>query len=134
MEPTLLYGFAADALLFIPLLFVVFIIAGLLLTFAGKLFAWPWVRNPWFRFLHLIGIGVVVIQSWLGVLCPLTHWESALRAIAGEDGYDGSFISHWMATLLYYHAPEWVFIVAYTLFGSLVALAWLWVRPRPFNP
>ena len=133
MESKILYLFAADAILFTHVLFVAFVIVGLLLIFAGKLFSWFWVRDPWFRTAHLIGIGVVVLQSWLGVICPLTTWEMALRTEAGNAVYGGSFISHWLETLLYYQAPEWVFMVCYTLFGSLVVASWFWVRPRPFT-
>ena len=63
---------------------------------------------------------------------PLT-WEMALRTAAGDAVYGGSFISHWLESLLYYHAPKWVFMVCYTLFGSLVVVSWFWVRPRPFT-
>jgi hypothetical protein len=81
---------------------------------------------------HLLGIGIVVIQSWLGIICPLTIWEMNLRAKAGETIYDGSFITHWLNQLLFFQAPAWVFVVCYTVFGSLVLLSWLWVRPRKF--
>lgn len=124
---------AADALLFLHTLFVVFVVFGLLSIFAGKTFSWAWVRNPWFRFAHLAAIGVVVLQSWLGVICPLTRWEMALRAKAGDSVYPGSFMAHWLEMLLYYQAPEWVFVVGYTLFGALVAASWYWVRPRAFR-
>jgi hypothetical protein len=73
---------------------------------------------------------VVVVQSWLGVICPLTTFEMALRTRAGEAGYPGSFIAHWVETILYYQAPPWVFMVCYTAFGALVIASWFWVRPR----
>ena len=133
MESRVLYLLAADGILFTHVLFVAFVIFGLLLTLAGKLFSWTWVRNPWFRLAHSIAIGVVVLQSWLGVICPLTTWEMALRERAGEAVYAGTFISHWLETILYYHASEWVFISCYTVFGLLVLASWFWVRPRPFN-
>ncbi len=133
MDSKDLYLIAADAILFTHVLFVAFNIFGLLLIFAGKLFAWPWVRNPWFRLAHLIGIGAVVLLSWLGDICPLTTWEMAFRSKAGDTVYTGSFISHWPETLLYYQAPAWVFIVGYSVFGLLVAVAWFWVRPLPFT-
>ena len=132
MESRILYLLAADAILFTHVLFVAFVIFGLLLIFAGKLFSWSWVRNPWFRLAHLITIGVVVLQSWLGVICPLTTLEMALREKAGDAVYAGAFISHWLETILYYQASEWVFIICYTVFGSLVLASWFWVRPRPF--
>ena len=133
MESKTLYLLVADVLLFTHVLFVVFVILGLLLIIAGKFLSWPWVKNPWFRLAHLVGIVVVALQSWLGVICPLTNWEMALRAKVGGTTYPGSFISHWLSTLLYYQAPDWVFVVSYTAFGSLVLASWFWVRPRPFG-
>jgi len=133
MESKVIYLFLADSILVIHMLFVLFIFFGLLLIFAGKLFMWPWVRNPWFRLAHFIGIAVVVLQSWLGVICPLTTWEMALRSKAGNTVYAGSFISHWLTELLYYQAPEWVFVVCYTVFGVLVGASWFWVHPRSFT-
>ena len=96
MESQALYSLVADALLVTHALFVVFVVLGLILIFVGKLLAWRWVRNPWFRVIHLLGIGVVVLQSWCGVICPLTIWEMDLRLKAGETIYRDSFITHWL--------------------------------------
>ncbi len=125
------YGLAADVILVIHAAVVLFIVLGLVLILAGRLAGWRWVRNPWFRLFHLAAILVVVVQSWLGVICPLTSWEMALRTKAGETVYDGSFISYWLHQLIYYQAPPWVFMVGYTLFGSLVLCSWYLVKPRP---
>ncbi|MEC7378258.1 MAG: DUF2784 domain-containing protein [Pseudomonadota bacterium] len=119
----------ADALLVFHTLLVAFVILGLLATFVGHCRGWQWVRNVWFRLAHLLVIGVVVLQAWLGVICPLTSWEMALRAKAGQAGYEGSFIQHWLQSILYYSAPDWVFILAYTVFGALVLASWFVVRP-----
>ena len=130
MDTNHFYLIAADATLFIHVLFVGFVILGLILVFAGKLFSWSWVRNRRFRIAHLVAIGIVVLQSWFSVICPLTLWEMNLRSKAGGTTYPGSFVAHWLETLLYYRAPEWIFIPAYTLFGALVVVSWYWVRPR----
>lgn len=124
---------AADALLITHVLFVAFVVLGLVLILIGKPLAWTWVRNPWFRIAHLVAIAVVAIQSWVGVVCPLTTWEMAFRERAGDVTYAGTFISHWLETLLYYQAPAWVFIVCYTAFATVVVVSWYWVRPRPFR-
>jgi hypothetical protein len=124
------YAVAADAILAIHGLFVVFVVLGLFLIYLGKLLCWQWVRNPWFRMTHLLGISVVVIQSWFGIICPLTTWEMALRSRAGEVIYAGSFVANWVSELLYVQAPPWVFVVCYTIFGALVLYSWFLVRPR----
>lgn len=132
MEAQALYAVAADAVLVTHVLFVGFVVLGLILVFAGKFLRWQWVRNPWFRIVHGLAIGVVVLQSWFGVICPLTIWEMQLRSKSGQAGYDGSFIAHWLNQLLYYQAPAWVFVVCYTVFAGLVVASWFWVRPRAF--
>ena len=132
MKSEVLYLAVADAILVIHVLFVVFVIISLVLIFMGKFLSWSWVRNTWFRLAHLLGIAVVVLQSWLGVICPLTDWEMALRTKAGDSVYAVSFISYWLETLLYYQAPSWVFVACYSVFGFLVVVSWFWVRQRPF--
>lgn len=124
------YLLAADAVLLLHVLFVVFVIVGLILILAGKLLSWAWVRNWWFRVIHLAAIGVVVLQSWLGVICPLTKLEMYLRGKAGDTTYAGSFVAHWLESILYYQAPAWVFAACYTAFAAIVVLSWVWVRPH----
>lgn len=127
------YLYAADAILILHVLFVAFVVLGLAAIFIGRAKCWPWVRNPWFRMIHLLGIGYVVIQSWFGIMCPLTVWEKALRAKAGAVVYTGDFIEHWLSKLLFFEAPLWVFATVYTLFGAAVLGSWFWVRPRAFG-
>lgn len=124
----------ADLVLLIHFAYVLFVVAGLVLILAGGVLGWRWVRNPWFRAAHLAAIGFVVIEAWLGAMCPLTTLEAGLRVRAGESPYAPSgFIAHWVQRLLFWDAPAWVFTTLYTLFGALVAASWGWVRPRPFR-
>lgn len=127
------YLLAADMLLFGHALFVAFVVLGLALILVGKFVDWTWVRNPYFRAAHLAAIGIVVVQSWIGVSCPLTLWEMALRERAGDAAYSTSFVSHWLESLLYYQAPAWVFTICYSCFAAIVIASWIWIRPRPFG-
>ena len=104
-------------------------VLGLVLVLLGKLRGWGWVHNGWFRYLHLGAIGIVVLQAWLGLPCPLTIWENHFRARAGDLVYSGDFIAHWMSELIYYQAPDWVFLAAYSVFGLCTLLSLAWVRP-----
>lgn len=56
----------ADLVLITHVAFVAFVLVGLLLILLGGMLGWGWVRNPWFRSLHLAGIGLVVVQVWFG--------------------------------------------------------------------
>jgi hypothetical protein len=116
--------FLADVVLVLHLAVVLFIVGGLVFVIVGNLRDWAWVNAWWFRIAHVAAIGVVVVQGWLGRVCPLTTLESSLRQRAGESGYRGSFVEHWVQQVLYYEAPPWAFALAYTCFGLLVAAAW----------
>jgi hypothetical protein len=133
MDTDARYRIAADVVLLLHASFVLFVVLGLVLILAGRFGGWAWIRNPWFRVVHLLAIGFVVIQSWFGLICPLTTLEMSLRARAGLATYPGAFIAHWLETLLYYQAPAWVFALFYTIFGGLVVVSWFWVRPRQFT-
>lgn len=128
-----LYRVAADLVLYLHVGFVIFVVAGLLLIVVGRFAGWRWVRNGWFRLAHLAAIGIVVLQAWLGMLCPLTILEMWLRERAGDAVYPGSFIAHWVEQILYYDAPAWAFMLSYTAFGLLVLASWIWIRPRPIG-
>lgn len=124
------YQLLADVVLVLHFGVVVFIVAGLLAVFVGKVRGWRWVAAPGFRWMHLAAIAVVVVQAWLGRVCPLTTLESWLRTRAGETSYTGGFVEQWVGRVLFYDAPPWLFTLAYTAFGALVLAAWRSVPPR----
>ena len=129
MASAVSYQLLADAVLVLHFAIVVFVIGGLVLVVAGNLLRWRWVNRPWFRFAHAAAIGIVVLQAWLGQVCPLTTLESWLRVQAGSPSYSQSFIEHWVHRALYYELPSWVFVLAYTVFALLVAAAWWYFPP-----
>lgn len=119
----------ADAVLVLHAAIVVFVVGGLPAIWIGQARGWRWVRSWGFRALHAAAIGVIAAQAWLGRHCPLTILESWLRQQAGQAGYTASFVQHWLERMLYFAAPLWVFALAYTAFGALVA--WTWWRWPP---
>lgn len=119
-----LHSLLADTILVIHFSFVVFVVFGFLLILLGLLARWSWVHNRKFRIMHLAAIGIVVLQAWFGQLCPLTVWESELRRLAGQSGYEETFVEHWLHEVLFYQAEPWIFTAIYTCFGVLVVLTW----------
>lgn len=85
------YRIAADAVLLLHVMFVLFVVFGGLLALVFR----------WGMWLHLPaaawGIGIELV----GGICPLTTVENALRRAAGESGYPGSFVEHYIVPLLY---------------------------------
>jgi Protein of Unknown function (DUF2784) len=120
---------AADAVLLVHFAFVAFVIGGFALTWIGAALSWRWVRNFWFRTLHVIAICFVAVESLLGVMCPLTTWEDALRGRTSEI----SFVSRWIRRVMFYQLPEWVFTIAYVVVAAAVLLTYRLVPPRPLR-
>jgi len=115
---------AADALLVAHFLIVAFIVGGLILVWIGGAAGWRWVGNPWFRYVHLGAIVFVAAEGLAGYACPLTIWEDLLRGGMRPE----SFLGRWVHRLLYYRAPEWVFVALHTAW-ALATLLTLWLVP-----
>jgi hypothetical protein len=99
----------ADAVLLLHGLFIVFAVAG------GAL-VWRWPRLAW---LHLPAVAWAVWVEWAGWICPLTPLENDLRRAAGQAGFGGGFIEHYLLGLIY---PEGLTRDVQIGLGALVAL------------
>jgi Protein of Unknown function (DUF2784) len=122
--------FLADVTVVVHAAYVSFVLFGLVAILIGIVFKWKWVRNFWFRAIHLIMIGIVVGEALAGVPCPLTVWEARLRKIAGQTAYTGDFLGYWAHRLIFFRADPWVFTLIYTLFGLAVLAAFVLAPPR----
>ena len=87
----MLFRLAADSLVLFHLTFILFVLFGGLLTL-------KWRRVMW---LHLPAAAWGVAVEVLHLPCPLTRWENLLRHLAGQDGYGGGFVEHYILTLIY---------------------------------
>ncbi len=129
-----MHTFAADIILIVHFAFVLFVVGGLALIWIGYAASWQWVRNVWFRAAHLAAIVFVAGEALLGMVCPLTEWEDALRSTAGGAVSDKSFIARWVHQLMFFPLPEWVFTVMYVAFALVVAATFWFVPPRRHKP
>ena len=82
---------AANALLLIHLGFVLFVALGGLLVL-------KWRRVAW---VHLPCAAWGILIEFNGWICPLTPLENHFRRLAGEAGYDGGFLQHYIWPVLY---------------------------------
>ncbi|MFI4953764.1 MAG: DUF2784 domain-containing protein [Burkholderiales bacterium] len=85
------YRFAAEIALAAHLAFVLFVVGGGLLVLRRPILAW----------LHLPAVAWAAFVEFRGWICPLTPLEVALRRAAGEAGYGGGFVEHYLTALLY---------------------------------
>jgi hypothetical protein len=126
----LAYRLLADLIVVFHFAYVATVILGLVAVYVGALCGWSWIRNRWFRGIHLAMILFVVLEAWAGLTCPLTTWEQQLREWAGQSTYEGAFIANLVHDLLFYDGPPWVFTLCYTAFGALVVGTLFLVPPR----
>ena len=82
---------AADLLLVAHLCFIAFVVLGGLLVL-------NWHRAAWIHVPAAAWGALVELKGWI---CPLTPLEQYFRAAAGEAGYRGSFIEHYLMPLIY---------------------------------
>lgn len=94
-------GILTDAIVVIHFAWVVSMVAGFLLTIAA--FHWRKLFDLfWLRTVHLVGILFVATLGALGKPCPLTLWESSLRAKNDPNAiYVGSFVARWIEKVIY---------------------------------
>lgn len=123
-------AFLADTIAVVHAAFVLFVVGGLVLVLLGAALRWGWVRNPWFRGLHLVAIVVVALEAMFGVTCPLTVWERELLEASGRSADQRSFMARLSEDLLYLDLPAYVFPILHVGFAVLVVLAFVLVPPR----
>jgi Protein of Unknown function (DUF2784) len=85
------YRILADLVVGVHALFVLFVLAGGLLVLW-----WPWAAAA-----HLPAAVWGALIEFRGWICPLTPLENSLRASAGQAGYEGGFIDHYLLPVLY---------------------------------
>lgn len=124
------YAFLADLVVAFHVAYVSFIVFGELIVVLGALLRWTWVRNLWFRVLHLLAIAIVAAEALASIACPLTVWEDRLRRAAGQDVSDGTFIGRCLHNILFYDLPPWAFTAAYIGFALVVLLTLVLAPPR----
>jgi hypothetical protein len=129
----MIYIVLADLIVAFHVAYVAFVLVGQLLIVAGLILRWGWIRNVWFRSLHVLAIVVVAAESLFDIMCPLTVWEDDLRELAGQTVEQGTFIGRLLDDLLFH--PDipynhWGFTVAYVGFAVLVLATFVLVPPR----
>ena len=87
----MLYDLLATAIVLLHFSFVLFVVGGGLL-----LYKWPWLA--WLHLPAVIWAALLEFNSWV---CPLTPLEQQLRSAAGQAGYSGGFVDHYLLALLY---------------------------------
>lgn len=83
---------------------------------------------------HLVAVAWGVAVITFSISCPLTTWENQLRDRAADATYEGSFIDHYIAGVIYPEDPvaaRWLLAAGIAL--SWAGTLWLWLRQRRRN-
>jgi hypothetical protein len=87
----MLAHFAANAIVLIHVVFILFVL----------FVAWLVLRWKWVAWLHVPAFAWGAAIEFLGAVCPLTPLEQRLRELAGERGYTGGFVDHYIVPVMY---------------------------------
>lgn len=117
----------ADLILIVHLAFVLFVVLGGFLV----------LRRPGLMWLHIPAVVWGALIEFVGLFCPLTPLEVALRELGGGTGYAGGFIEHYLAAALYPSGLSRGIQIA--LGSAVLALnaaiyGYLWIRKRRSGP
>ena len=116
----MLYRIAADGLVLFHLLFILFVLFGGLLLLKWRHLAW------WHLPAAAWGVAVEVFH----LTCPLTQWENLMRNAAGQVGYGGGFIEHYVWPVIY---PAGLTPSIQLGLGGVVLAINVWVYVRVFR-
>jgi hypothetical protein len=82
----------ADAVVVFHLAFIAFVLAGGVLVITWR---------PRVAWLHLPAVAWAAYAEFTSTICPLTPLENVLRVRAGQAGYEGGFVDHYLIPLIY---------------------------------
>lgn len=122
----MIFSLLADLTMVVHLAFIIFVVLG-----GGLIFRWPWVI--WLHVPSALWGALIQLVGWV---CPLTPLENRFLQLAGESGYTGDFIGHYLIPIIY---PDNLTHAHHMLLGGVVVgvnaivyglLLWIWVSRR----
>jgi len=124
----MIYKIIADIIILIHFIWILFILAGFVLTLGG--FIWKKNFDRWlFRTFHLLGILFVATLTILGEYCPLTILENNLMAKYDPNLiYPGSFIAHYVGKLVYPDVEPMIIVVPTIMIGLITLVIYI-IKP-----
>jgi len=117
------YRILADLVVIAHLGFILFGLLGGLLS----------LRRSWWLLLHLPAVAWICVLEFKRLICPLTPLENSLRQRAGQAGYDGGFVEHYLIPLIYpagLNADIQLLLGSAALALNVLIYAWVYKRSR----
>ena len=117
--------FSEIVLLFHFCIFLFILLSFFLIPF-GYYQKWKWVKNKYYRLIHLVLMGIIFIETILGFMCPLTILENFLRNDIEVDNNLTQIIHQ----IMYWNLPNYQFIILYILSFSYLIFLWFFFKPN----
>ena len=116
----------SEIILLLHLLIFLFITLSFILIPIGYFQKWEWVKNKYYRSIHLILMGIISIETILGFMCPLTILENYFR----DDIKVDNKLTEIAHQILYWDLPNYQFIILYILSFSYLIFLWFFFKPN----
>jgi hypothetical protein len=118
MLDTVVYRLLADAVMLVHFAFLAFVAL-------GGFVAW---RHRWVLVPHVAAVGWGALTVVVGLECPLTVWENALRRLGDEEGLPQGFIDTYLTGVVY---PQEYLPAVQLLVAALVVASWVRLAVHP---
>ena len=106
--------------------YFLFIVLGTVAIIIGPRLGWMWIRNVWFRLLHLAAVYIVLIEDVFHIPCILNVLQWGLRRAGGRDPQATEGVGLVLDGLLFRTIPGWALDAMYWSLGvGLLALIYL---------
>lgn len=102
------------------------------LILIGAKLQWKWIRIRWLRRIHVAMILFVMIEYFIGMMCPLTVLEEYLRQQPAEKSvYPMGFFPALISKILFSDFEPWVYGAIYVAGAFIIILLYRKVPPHP---
>ena len=119
-------GLFSEIILLFHFCIFLFMILSFFLIPLGYYQKWEWVKNKYYRSIHLILMGIISIETILGFMCPLTILENYFR----DDIKVDNKLTEIAHQILYWDLPNYQFIILYILSFSYLIFLWFFFKPN----
>ena len=119
----MIYRILADITLVVHFGFILFVVLG------GLLVAW----KRWIAWIHIPTAVWGALITLIGWTCPLTPLENHLRRLGGQAGYGGSFIEHYLISVIYPQGigeAGWIALGVGVVVVNVLLYGWILHRGR----
>ena len=114
--------------------YFVFVVGGFAAILFGAVHRWKWIRNPWFRVIHLAAVYIVILEDTFNIQCPLNTMEWQLRATSNAAAEPPSAAGRFLDYLLFQTISGRVLDIIYWSLAIVLVVLLFLVKPRSFRP